>query len=757
MTRTGSDDTNNTLGAQMATTRGDAAPASRGAAGLRSAVVSSVVFGLAIVCDLSAHAQSAQPSGSAAGDTLETIIVSAQRRSERAQDVPITITNIRAADLEETGTRNLSDIATLTPGLRFDYAWNFVQPTIRGVGTAISNAGGGSNVGTYIDGFYSPNPIANDFQLLNVDSIQVLKGPQGTLFGRNTTGGAILVNTAKPSFDTDVMAEASYGNFAAQKYQGYFTTGWSNKLAFDVAATFGRGDGFIHNITTGDKHPGAYENFSIRTGVLFTPTDDLSFLFRYTRQNNNDPSNVAGNAYVSGGVPQVYGRFIPGTVYTSNPNQVAYDEPVAFKAHANIYQLTSAWDFGAGTLTSYTQFRKENSNTYESLDYVSAQLLNIVIQVDDRTFTQEFLAASKPGSRLQWSAGAFYSDTSDQWPVGVFLFGAPTTGGLTGAENKSYATYADLTYQLADNFFITGGVRYTHDEVTEAHFQNANFPVEVVLPNLTSNRVTPRAVLRYALNPESSIYASFSRGYKAAIYNVGGGQLDAISPESLNAYEVGYKYAARGLSANVSGFFYDYKNLQVESYTTINNVPASIVSNAASARIWGFDGDIRYDITHAWEVNGGANYTHANYTRFVDSPSQTECLAAACGPAAGLYLNTVTDASGFNMLRSPRFTANLGSTYSLAVAQGKLALSANYYYTTKIFFDSSDQLEQGAYSLLGLRAAWTDASGRYTAALFGNNVTNTHYRTQVLGNTFGIGAIWGYPATYGASFAYRMR
>ena len=259
-----------------------------------------------------AQAQSGATAPDTQSDELETIIVSAERRSERLQDVPITITNISAADLEKSGSNNLTDIASMTPGLRFDYAGNFVQPTIRGVGTALALAGGSSNVGTYIDGFISPNPAANDFQLLNVESIQVLKGPQGTLFGRNTTGGAILVNSTKPSLETNAIGEVSYGNFNTQKYEGYFTTALASTLAFDIAGILNKSDGFTTNIVTRDDDAGRYRNWSVRTGLLFTPTDELSFLFRYTHQGINDPTNLLGNAYVSDGVPQVYGRFIPG-------------------------------------------------------------------------------------------------------------------------------------------------------------------------------------------------------------------------------------------------------------------------------------------------------------------------------------------------------------------------------------------------------------------------------------------------------------
>jgi iron complex outermembrane receptor protein len=164
--------------------------------------------GIGLLASFSAFAQT---------DELTEIIVSAQRRAERLQDVPITITNIDADALVRANVENLSDIVSLTPGLRFDYAGPFTHPSIRGVSSSASVSGAGPNVGIYTDGFYDPKIVGADFQLLDVESVQVLKGPQGTLFGRNTTAGAILVNTVQPSTETHGDIEASYGSFNTQK------------------------------------------------------------------------------------------------------------------------------------------------------------------------------------------------------------------------------------------------------------------------------------------------------------------------------------------------------------------------------------------------------------------------------------------------------------------------------------------------------------------------------------------------------------
>jgi len=205
---------------------------------------------LAICAAAPAHAAPAQaaPAAEDAGADSSEIVVTAQRRQERLQNVPITISVVNAEALRKTGANSLSDITRVVADMRFDTRGGLMQPTIRGVGTPINLAGAGTNVGIYIDGFYNPAPLASDSHLLNVDSIQVLKGPQSTLFGRNTSGGAILINTRQPNGETHAEVRVSYGSYNAQKAQGYVTAPITDKLAFDLGVLYSRGNGYYNNI-----------------------------------------------------------------------------------------------------------------------------------------------------------------------------------------------------------------------------------------------------------------------------------------------------------------------------------------------------------------------------------------------------------------------------------------------------------------------------------------------------------------------------
>lgn len=703
---------------------------------------------------------------------LQTIYVTAQRRSEREQDVPITITTLSADRLKDAGITNLGDIATVTPALRFDAAGSFAQATIRGVGSAVVTSGAGTNVGIYVDGFYSPSPLTAQFELLNIDNIQVLKGPQGTLFGHNTTGGAILVTTSKPSSETKGVAAASYGNYNSQRYEGYFSTGLMDKLAVDVAGIFKKGDGYFHDIVTGSGTDGAYRNWTIRTGLKVDATDSISLLFRYEHTQTDDPTDYLDNAYVLNGVPLAPGAAfnalgVPSlrAVFATNPHDLAFAGGTSFHQKTNTFQLTSSFKLGFGDLTSYTQYGtldaiSRNFNISLTALNPAASIFIPLGQLNipnegGRTITQEFLLNSNSDGRLRWTVGAFYLDWKDPFGADISLGGAPyASTGRSSTDTVSGAAYADATYQVLDKLYLSAGARYIHDETRDAFFHGFPGVPNTDLPNLASNKVTPRAVLRYALTSDSSAYFSFSRGYKSAIYNVGGAQPAPVKPESISAYEVGYKYAARGLSFDLASYYYDYSNLQVASYTvipgTVPPTPASVVYNAANSRVYGLEGQLQYDITSDFRVNVGAAHTDAKYINFHGSPTFTQCLdPLACGAGYGIFISGSKDLHHADMVRAPKVTANAGARYSTDLAGGRVAFSGNLYYTSKFFFDSSDTYFQKAYTLLGLRAQWTNSSNRYTVALYGENVTNTNYRIELQNTNFGIGNVWGPPATFG--------
>lgn len=699
------------------------------------------------------HPAAAAATAAAKEAEPDTIVVTAQRREERLPDVPVTILSIDATQLDDANVKSLADVANISTGLRFDKKGAYTQTTIRGVGSALGGVGVGSNIGIYLDGFYLSSLVGVDFDLMNIQDIQVLKGPQGTLFGRNTTAGAILVQTKKPSTTTRAIVEAQYSMYGAQKYSGYVTTGLGEKVAVDFAGSYNKGDGWFTNIYDGNKNVGKYERWSVRTGINVDITDRLSVLLRYEHASVNDPTPLLTNLWFD----PTYGHAMgvaalrPGVVITSKPGEVAYSIPLELQSTQDALRMTVNWDLDFATLTSYTQLERTDTPVYTN-DYAqsSAKITSLKIPAHSKTKSEELILASKPGSRLQYTAGLFYYANPDAFPATLLSFNgsAYNFSSGSGVESKSTAAFADVTYEVIDRLFLTGGIRYTHDKLEQPYYLNAA-RVPQYLPELTTNKFTPRAVVRYALTPDSNVYASYSQGFKAQIYNLTVSAIP-VKPEELNAYEVGYKYATRAFSLNVSGFYYDYTNEQVASYPVINGTPSSVTFNAAASTIYGIDADTRFNVTDDFSLTLGAEYLHARWDDFTSAPGFT------VNPTTYAMPNGPVNASGKHMLRSPSLTATAGGRYGTVVAGGELVLSANVYFSSSFYFDTNEQLPQGSYATLGLRAEWTDPSDRYVLAVFGNNVTNARYLTQLAQTGNAVAATWSPPAIVGGSIRVKF-
>jgi iron complex outermembrane receptor protein len=759
------------------------------------------IFGLIGLAAVSAPAFAQDDAGNAQAIASSEIVVTAQRREERQVDVPISIAAIGSEQLTTSNVQSLADIQKLTPSLRFDNQTGFFQPTIRGIGTAITTSGGGSNVGIYIDGFYSPNPVSADLQLTKVNSIQVLKGPQGTLFGHNTTGGAILITTAEPSQDPEVDLKASYGRFNAQKYQGYATFGLTQGIAADVEGIYTKGNGFVTNIMDGNDHVGAYKNWTVRGGLKVELSPDISVLARYQHSDQNDPTGQLLNSNTDTTIDPTTGQpwgvqtlAVPG-FYTTDPDEIAANSKPIIHTKTDVAQLTIKADLGFANLTSYSQWRRENTNQSENLDQVGLPIFQLGLPIKDETWSQELLLTSKPGTALQWTAGFFFFSNKDTWitridPGSDAVTGGPTTVpirlGGSGTTTQSYAGFVDATYQVSDRLFLTAGVRYSHDIVKDAYFNTRGLAPSITLldgtvvqtpngiasvPSISSNHATPRAVIRFKPNDNSSIYASYTKGYKAAILDVGGSCQDGpayrcnpIKPEDIDSFEIGYKYSNNGFSFETSAFYYNYRNLQVSEF--LGEAQAYIV-NAAKSEIYGIDAELRFKLNDNITLNAAGAWTHARYKTFggqtvIDpvtgqptvsgAPIYASCpggvQATGCVQVIsnqGIVLHDV------HMQHVPDFTATFGPRFTTGQTEhGEFSFSGNLYYSSSFYFSpSGTQFKQPAYATLDLRAQWDDPSERFMVAAYMTNLTSHRYRTQVQYNGFGIGASWNPPPSWG--------
>jgi iron complex outermembrane receptor protein len=461
---------------------------------------------------------------------------------------------------------------------------------------------------------------------------------------------------------------------------------------------------------------------------------------------------------------------VPGT-FTTNPDQIAARIPRFIHTWSDAVQGTVKADLGFADLTSYTQYRQEKTDQDEDLDQSAppppVPSFELGLPITDLTYSQEFLVTSKPGPRLQWTAGAFFMSNKDSWVTFIDNFINTPIGrirlGGSGTTTQSTAGFVDFTYQLLDRLYLTAGVRYSHDVVTSAYYYKpGQFNLgPFFVPSIHANKATPRFVIRYKPTDESSVYASYSKGYKAAIIDVGGSCQDAftnfhcnpVAPEDVNAYEVGYKFDNRDMSLEASAFYYDYKNLQVSEFL---GAAQAFIINAARSKIYGIDVAYHYNMGEHIQFNVGGAWTHARYETFgtiVNGTVVGAPIYASLPPGSGAFdfVDTSTILHNVHMQHTPDYTANAGARYTTGeLSSGEYSLSGNLYYTSKFYFSpSGTQFLQPGYTTVSLRAQWVDPSKRYMLAVFGDNITDARYRTQVQYNGFGIGATWSAPATWG--------
>jgi iron complex outermembrane receptor protein len=682
--------------------------------------------------------QAVAPSRVAETDStpgLEEIVVTAQKRSESEVNVPITIATVSRDALVTLGIQDVTDLPSVVPGLRIDFSAAFSQPTIRGVGSAILGPGLSSNVATYVDGIVRPSSLTNNVQFDDVSNIQVLKGPQGTLFGRNATGGAILISTQEPTFDTTVRANASYASYHTAKEGIFASTGFTDMLAGSISVTQAKSDGFVRNVLT-SSDGGQYNDWGIRAKVLFRPSDSIQFLLSYEHLVADDNRATALNNYrgYSDGI------FFPGAIIPTTRGTVANDFPSYATAKSDAVTLKSTFDFSWATLTSYTGGQWEHDHNSSDIDGSSAPVVGVSWPINDRTVSQEFNLTSQKSDSFNWVAGLYYFHNQSDWPdlkvsLGAVNGGIPFTSLQDFVTTKSYAGFFDATKTIHDDLFLTLGVRVGNDTV-DARFQSAGSTLKIASHAWGS--ATPRAVLRYALDPQSNVYLSFSEGYKSGVFNAPGNSTTPVSPEKINAYEVGYKTAHSRWRWDAAAYYYQYRDLQVDSYTNLG----SVLTNAAKSKIYGFDTSLAGQITDGLSATFSAAYTHARYTDF---PA-----------AAGYTFNQVTgvtsvteNATGFQMQRSPTFSGDLILNYSIPFSYGKFDVSALYSYESRVYFDAIEYAYQGGYGTLNLRVDWTDPSKHWTVGIFGRNVTNKVYVSQVLPDSAFFGQQYGEPAVVG--------
>lgn len=700
---------------------------------------------------------------------LDDIVVTAQRRSQRLEDVPMSVTALKQDTLDNQGIRNLSDLGQAVPGVQINLGGAFTQPSVRGVTGLTAGYASENNVAVYVDGFYVSNTAFLNFDLVNLDNIQVLKGPQGTLYGRNAMGGAILISTVAPSATWTGKAEVKYGSFDDLSLNGYLSGPLTHWLTAGVAYSRRTSDGYYDRLdASGEKigNGAPLKNESVRGKLEADLTDNLAATLGYNYMRLDNPLSVIFNpeSYRPASLPAKVGRlYAPFTVAT-------VDGPT-FKGHNNQGTLTVKWKTGIGTLASYTGYDYRESIQDYDFDGSPAALSHVFTRATEHAFQQ----------------GVDYTiDAIDKLTVivgGTYWYDKSKVATDTGARltqtstNKAWAVFADATYELSDRVSIALGGRYTEEsrnflnEVTS--ITTGALTTAPVSPSVKYSNFSPRASIRYEVAPRTNVYASVSRGFRSGILQVvntsSGPVSPPVKPEKLTSYEIGVKTAGRFFRFDADAWYYDYRDLQV-GLTLPNPLcstcgPINVTSNASKAEIYGVEAQATAQLFPNLNLNLGAAYVHGEYTDFAN--------ATGVGLNAATHLNAsgqLQDWSGHQVARAPSFSGSIGVSYTIqGVMGGAIATSLNYKYTTSYVLNNpslygplagtlanQQRYRQPAYSLVNGSINWTDASEHFRIGLWANNLFNKKYRLSQNGSPFGDYGVWAMPRQIGLTAGYKF-
>lgn len=733
---------------------------------------------LAMMLTMAGHARAAdEAQDSAQPASPGEIIVTAQRRSESVQSIPVAITALGSEQIAKTGIVGIDNIATRVPNFYFG-SFGAVRPQlyIRGIGTRSFDPGSESSVGVFADDVYYGRSSGSFGAMKDIERIEVLRGPQGTLYGRNTIGGAINVITKAPTDYLTGNIEAGISNYGGWNLFGAVGGPISgDTVTARVALWTTQRDGYSVNLTTGKRFQGI-ENSGGRLRLTLKPVDDLKI--DLGADFMVDGNKAAFSGFNQGTSVNRNAVFFAAPVFTATPPQSLYKgdlvhDPV-LKRHAQTLSAKIDYAMNDLSITTITAYRHLDSYDGRELEGSSLDVLQQLTDEKSNQFTQELRLTSASdgnlsfGGKLDWILGAYYyhdsSERIDTFPMGVNWVNYAVTTSAVDVSASTYganawALFGQAALHITDALTLTLGGRYSNDRKwarQSGTSTNPGLPL-IAVPFSTKNRISsssfdPRIVLDYKINRDASVYASYSTGYKGGGFQYIPFTLAVANttfrPESLTAYEAGFKtdWLGRALRVNGAFFWYDYKDLQVARILGSVSSATPLIDNAASSTIKGVELEVTGHLTRNTTLGFSYGYLDAKYDSFV--------------------YNASIDFSNTRMVRAPKHSFSINAEQSIPLGDEKgLTLRADYSYMSDFFHEPGEgNIAYGAgtpltkeegYGLLNLRAGLDIGSLRIAAYI--TNVTDKAYRRTILylpnGSSVGFS---GEPRIYGASIGYRF-
>jgi len=721
----------------------------------------------------------AKESAQEASPEIEDIVITAQRRATNLQTTAAAISAFSQDDLNARSIVDVQDLGRLSPSMDVSLYQGEAQIYIRGIGYTGLIGGTDSSTAFHSNGVYLSRSSSALPAFFDVERVEVLRGPQGTLYGRNATGGSVNVISKRPTDALRVEAMATLGNF--DHYELFGAVGGplvGDRLSARLAVRVADRDGFTDarqpngsNLGIEDRrdvtarlsfHLRATEDLEIDLDGDYYEADDAGSIWLYLGPGTG--TNPFLRQYIAlqgGAAPNEKSRNIGSDVKPFN-------EPV-------IWGITgrATWTLGDYTLTSLTGYRETKPSNFNDLDVTIADAITQLRSEDHEQISQEFQVISPADSQLSWLVGAYYFHETNgvtneyQFPFIDEMFGLPADPTccllrLDGrATTRAWALFGEASYDVTRRIELVAGGRYSSErrggrnDVEFVNFLTPLFDNQAVFDPATFHSFTPKLGVNFTIDHDVFAYASVSRGFKSGGFNIGSYQNAPFDPEKIWSYELGVKadvWEGR-LRLDFAAFYYDYTDLQVQDVEGNN----TIVRNAANARSFGVELESTALVTPAFQLDLSATYLNAEF--------RDTCLAdpkyPLPQPQAGCSGPSQRNLEGFQLPRAPKFKAGLGAQYTVSLRDGaQLILRSDYARQARVYYSAFEigELSQKGYDWLKARATYVFPSGAWKLSAFVDNATdervisNATYIADIVDST--ITGNMAPPRTYGAQIQY---